>query len=116
MDNEQKARDAAAALLPYVSPAMSEQDMEGYTSPLSAGEPELALMWLLGYAGLPQTHAPGTSSSTPSPRCPTTTRTTTHTCSTDRADKLFHNEGHRHARWPSSLSRLVTAAADRTRL
>lgn len=58
MDSEQKARDAAAALLPYVSPAMSEQDMEGYTSPLSAGEPELALMWLLGYAGLPQAHAP----------------------------------------------------------
>ena len=53
-----KARDAAAALLPYVSPAMSEQDMEGYTSPMSAGEPELALMWLLGYAGLPQGSVP----------------------------------------------------------
>ena len=58
MDSDSRARNAAVELLPYVSPVMTEKDLEGYKSPMSAGEPQLALMWLLGYAGLPEVSVP----------------------------------------------------------
>lgn len=49
MASDQQAEAAALALLPYVKPAMGDDDIDAYESPMSAGEPYTALLWLLGY-------------------------------------------------------------------
>ncbi|MBW3081975.1 hypothetical protein [Bifidobacterium phasiani] len=49
MASDSLAETAATALLPYVRPSMTDDDIDAYESPMSAGEPYTALLWLLGF-------------------------------------------------------------------
>ena len=49
MASEKTLEQTCNDLLPYVHPLMDGRQYEGFASPMNAGEPYLALLWLLSF-------------------------------------------------------------------